>query len=251
MQKVKGIFAFSEKNINLNKKHGGYLKKKAKYVNIIIINGRKGTEKCMIKIDVKLPPEYTADDIKDAITALIPVARTEIGEIVILKRELKCSDKTNIYYQTSLGVSFSEEREAGLLKMRKKVSEMPDYSFSLPASSLSARPVVIGSGPAGLFAALALAEAGARPILYERGRDVDERLAAVEKFEKFGVLDPECNVQFGEGGAGTYSDGKLKVGGMDKYKMKVLTEFVSHGAPEDIIYTVGAHVGTDKLAVIV
>ena len=109
------------------------MKKKAKYVNIIIINGRKGTEKCMIKIDVKLPPEYTADDIKDAITALIPVARTEIGEIVILKRELKCSDKTNIYYQTSLGVSFSEEREAGLLKMRKKVSEMPDYSFSLPA----------------------------------------------------------------------------------------------------------------------
>lgn len=205
----------------------------------------------MIKIDVKLPLEYTAEDVKDSILKLLPVPREEIGETVIVKRTLNISDKGDIHYDATLGVSFSEERERGLLKMRKKVSEMPDFTLSLPKSRLASRPVVVGSGPAGLFAALALAESGARPILFERGLPVDERLSKVSQFEQFGVLDPECNVQFGEGGAGTYSDGKLKVGGMDKYKMKVLKEFVAAGAPEDIIYTVGAHLGTDKLALIV
>lgn len=205
----------------------------------------------MIKTEIKLPVGYTTEDVKDAICARLPVGRDEIREIRMLKRELKLADGADACYDVSVGVEFSAEREAGLLKMRKKVSQMPDYSFNLPKSAIPDRPVVIGSGPAGLFAALALAESGANPILYERGLPVDERLRAVEKFETLGILDSECNVQFGEGGAGTYSDGKLKVGGMDKYKMKVLVEFVSHGAPEDIAYTVGAHVGTDKLALIV
>ncbi len=205
----------------------------------------------MIKTDIKLPVGYTAEDIKSAICARLPVERCEIGETVMVKRALNISDKSDIHYDAAVGVEFSAERERGLLKMRKKVSEMPDYTLSLPKSRLTAPPVVIGSGPAGLFAALALAEAGAKPVLYERGLPVEKRLKKVSDFEKFGILDTECNVQFGEGGAGTYSDGKLKVGGMDKYKMKVLREFVSNGAPEDIIYTVGAHVGTDKLAEIV
>lgn len=205
----------------------------------------------MIKTDVKLPLEYTTEDIKNSITKVLPIPREEIGEIIIVKRSLNISDKADIHYDATVGISFSEERERGLLKMRKKVFEMPDYSFAPPKSRLSSPPVVVGAGPAGLFAALALAEAGAKPILYERGLPVDERLIKVSSFEKFGILDPECNVQFGEGGAGTYSDGKLKVGGMDKYKMKVLKEFVSQGAPRDIVYTVGAHLGTDKLALIV
>ena len=171
----------------------------------------------MIKTDVKLPINYNAESVKDAICARLPISRDEIGEVRFLKRELKISDNSDVHYDVSLGVEFSEEREAGLMKMKKKVSAMPNYSFTLQKSRLSARPTVIGAGPAGLFAALALAEAGARPILYERGFAVDERLLTVEKFEKFGILDTECNVQFGEGGAGTYSDGKLKVGGMDKY----------------------------------
>ena len=205
----------------------------------------------MIKTDIKLPLGYTGEDVKNSILKVIPVPREEIGETVIVKRSLNISDRSDIHYDATVGISFSAERERGLLKMRKKVSEMPDFALNLPKSQLSSRPIVVGSGPSGLFAALALAEAGARPILFERGLPVEERLLKVSCFEKFGILDPECNVQFGEGGAGTYSDGKLKVGGMDKYKMKVLKEFVECGAPEDIIYTVGAHVGTDKLAVIV
>ena len=99
----------------------------------------------------------------------------------------------------------------------------------------------------GLFAALLLAEAGARPMVIERGLATPERVKKVEAFTKFGILDPECNIQFGEGGAGTFSDGKLKVGGMDKYKYKVLSDFVNAGAPEDILYKSKPHIGTDIL----
>jgi uncharacterized FAD-dependent dehydrogenase len=98
---------------------------------------------------------------------------------------------------------------------------------------------------------LTLAESGACPIVIERGLDVDGRRRKIESFNKLGVLDTECNVQFGEGGAGTYSDGKLKTGAKDKYKYKVLEEFVDGGADESILYSTSAHLGTDKLPGIV
>lgn len=205
----------------------------------------------MIKTDVSLPYNYSDDDIFTALTLRIPVIREEIGDLKILKRTLCLDDKSDIHYKATVGISLLPEREAGLLKMKKKVSEADDFSLTIPPAKFISRPLVVGAGPAGLFAALLLAEAGANPILIERGLAVKERTEKVERFTKFGVLDPECNIQFGEGGAGTFSDGKLKVGGMDKYKYKVLSEFVSSGAPEDIIYTVGAHVGTDKLQNIV
>ena len=205
----------------------------------------------MIKTNIKLPFSYKSADIRDAIVASLPVSADEIGEIRIIKRSLNLSDKTNIHYDVSVGVSFSEEREAGLLKMKKKVSQCPNMPFNVKPRRMRSRPVVIGAGPAGLFSALLFAESGCRPILIERGHDVDERTRLVDSFRRFGILDTECNIQFGEGGAGTYSDGKLKVGAPDKYKMKILREFVEQGAPEDILYSVGAHVGTDKLAKIV
>ena len=114
------------------------------------------------------------------------------------------------------------------------------------------RPVVVGTGPGGMFAALALAEAGLRPVILERGKAVEERLKDVDLFWKTGVLKPESNVQFGEGGAGTFSDGKLMTGiKKDAYARKVLEEFVAAGAPEDILYLAKPHIGTDKLAKIV
>ena len=199
----------------------------------------------MVKIEIKVNTDYDKEKIKDAIALAFPVEKSEILDIVILKKVLKIDAKRE--FLLTLGVEFSPEREAGLLKMKKRVSECPSYTLNIPEKSFSASPVVVGAGPAGLFAALTLAQAGARPIVVERGDAVEERRRAVDVFFADGMLDEESNIQFGEGGAGAFSDGKLKVGGMDKYKRKVLAEFVEAGAPEDILYTVGAHLGTDKL----
>lgn len=205
----------------------------------------------MIKTEIKLPFNYSTEDIYSALMDRLPVGREEIKDIKIVKRTLNISDKSNIHYTATIAAEFSAEREVGLLKMKKKVAKMDDLSFDIPPCNFDSRPVVVGAGPAGLFAALLLAEAGARPILIERGLAVDEREKKVDLFTTLGILDPECNIQFGEGGAGSFSDGKLKVGGLDKYKYKVLSDFVNADAPEDILYTVGAHVGTDKLKNIV
>ena len=112
---------------------------------------------------------------------------------------------------------------------------------------LDHRPVVIGAGPAGLFAALILSESGARPIVLERGLPVKERGERVKIFSLTGTLDTECNVQFGEGGAGAFSDGKLKKGAPDKYKTRIIDELISAGADPSVAYSDTAHLGTDKL----
>lgn len=114
------------------------------------------------------------------------------------------------------------------------------------------RPLIVGSGPAGMFAGLALAEAGCCPLIIERGEDVQNRTATVNRFWKNNILNPQSNVQFGEGGAGTFSDGKLMTGiKKDIYTTKVFAELVEAGAPEEILYLAKPHLGTDKLAVIV
>ena len=215
-------------------------------------NKRKRKEgRAVIKTDIKLPFNYTAEDIYSALTDRLPVRKDEIKDVRLVKRTLNISDKSNIHYTATVAAEFSSEREAGLLKMKKKVAPMEDLSLDLPPSRFSSRPVVVGAGPAGLFAALLFAEAGARPVLIDRGLPVTEREKKVNAFTSLGLLDPECNIQFGEGGAGSFSDGKLKVGGMDKYKYKILSDLISFGAPEDILYSVGAHLGTDKLKNIV
>lgn len=204
----------------------------------------------MIKIDLVLPYRYDTAVIKERITSTIPILPSEISDVNIVRRELTISSGEPSYKAT---VAFSAlaDKEEGLLKIRNKVSRHVGDVFIPPKTELSFRPIVVGAGPAGLFAALTLAEAGTCPIVLERGLPVEERIKKIELFNKLGILDTECNAQFGEGGAGTYSDGKLKVGARDKYKMKVLSEFITAGADESIAYSASAHLGTDKLPEII
>ena len=206
----------------------------------------------MLRIDIKLPLKYTENDIKSKICSVFPITQEDIKHFEILKLALELSDRSNICYKAAIGVCFDGELEEKF-KLRKKIAtEVPSLEFKYAkynTSSLS--PVVIGAGPCGLFAALVLAEVGARPIILERGLSIDEREKEVEKFIRFGILNPECNIQFGEGGAGTYSDGKLKVGSKNSPKQKILDEFIHAGATPDISYSATAHLGTDKLGTIV
>ncbi len=206
----------------------------------------------MLRIDVKLPLKYTQNDIKSKICSVFPIKNDDVKSFEILKLSLDLSNKSSICYKAAIGVCFASELEEKF-KLRKKVAtEVESLEFTYGkynTSSLS--PVVIGAGPCGLFAALTLAEAGALPIVLERGLSIDEREKEVEKFIKFGILNPECNVQFGEGGAGTYSDGKLKVGSKNACKQKILDEFIEAGATADVSYSATAHLGTDKLGTIV
>lgn len=124
---------------------------------------------------------------------------------------------------------------------------MPYTPLEIPSSTLTKRPIIVGSGPAGLFAALILAKAGAAPLILERGKPVEERQKDVEAFQKNGVLNPESNVQFGEGGAGTFSDGKLNSGIHSPLCREVLETFAAHGAPLEILFDAKPHIGTDHL----
>ncbi len=208
-------------------------------------------ENTVIKTEVRLELSYTEDDVMRAILARLPVSASEIKRLEIRKRTLNIKDKSDPHYKASVAIELDPEREGGLLKMRKKVHQDEDLTLGIPRGAFSSRPVVVGAGPAGLFAALVLAESGARPIVLERGLDVQARKKSVDEFINSHRLDENSNIQFGEGGAGAFSDGKLKYGAIDKYKMKVLSEFVLAGADEEIKYSDSAHLGTDRLVGII
>ena len=130
--------------------------------------------------------------------------------------------------------------------------ERPEYKLPEPGSAkLSNRPAVVGAGPAGMFAAWVLARAGYRPVVLERGRDMENRRADVERFLSGGPLDETSNVQFGEGGAGAFSDGKLVTRIRDPRCLEILRQLVRCGASDDILYSARAHVGTDRLALVI
>lgn len=206
----------------------------------------------MLRIDVKLPLNYTENDIKSKIRETFRIENADIRDYMLLKLSLDLTNASAPCRRAAIGVLLDGELEDRLAKRTKVCSRVQELELELGKYDLGdARPVVVGSGPCGLFAAMLLAEAGARPIILERGLPIEERDIKVNALRTLGVLDPECNVQFGEGGAGTYSDGKLKVGALDKYKYKILREFIAAGATPDIVYSATAHLGTDRLGGIV
>lgn len=182
------------------------------------------------------------------------IAEDRIAEVRLLRRSVDARRKGNVHFVATLGVTLTggsaEETEA-VARCGRADAVIAEPRPAPPLVRLAEtpvpRPVVVGTGPAGLFAALHLARAGARPIVLERGQAVEERIRAVETFERDGVLDPECNIQFGEGGAGTFSDGKLTASTKDPRSRDVLRALVEAGAPAEIEWQAKPHIGTDML----
>jgi uncharacterized FAD-dependent dehydrogenase len=207
--------------------------------------------------EVKLPLNHTDDQLSAAILARLDIPAAELLGFTIFKRSYDARKKSAIVLIYSLDIDV--KGEAALLKRLKHdlhLMPSPDTSYKFVANGEqlaghdnNPRPVVIGTGPCGLFAALVLAQMGLRPIILERGKEVRERTVDTFGFWRKRELNPESNVQFGEGGAGTFSDGKLysQIKDPKHYGRKVLTEFVKAGAPEEIIYVSKPHIGTFRL----
>lgn len=211
----------------------------------------------MIRINqIKVPLEHTRQDIERKAAAVLRIAPSEILDWQIVKKSIDARKKPEIWINYSLDVSVMSPKKV-LAKCRSKqvqAVEEKTYKFPMPGSrQLHSRPVIVGTGPAGLFCGYLLAKHGYKPLLLERGNCVEKRITDVEKFWQEGVLDPASNVQFGEGGAGTFSDGKLNTLVKDKFgrNKEVLRIFVEAGAPEQILYEAKPHIGTDILVSVV
>ena len=207
----------------------------------------------MIRInELKLPLEHPPEALKTTAARRLGVAEAAIRQLTVFKRNHDVRKKTAPLFIYTVDIAI--DGEAAALKRLAgdpKIGPTPDtsYHFVAQAQPANSRPVIVGFGPAGIFAALVLAQMGFRPLVLERGKAVRERTKDTWGLWRNKVLDPESNVQFGEGGAGTFSDGKLYSQVKDPRHLgrKVLTEFVKAGAPEEILYVAKPHIGTFRL----
>ncbi len=208
----------------------------------------------MIRItDVRLPLEHDSESLKSAVRQKLSVCTADILDICIFRKAVDARRKT-IYVSYTLDVSVRDE--SVLLQKfsdNRRISRTPDMEYRFPVcvkGKVSQRPVIIGAGPCGLFAGLILAQAGFEPVILERGKPLAERIRDVHNFWRNGILDVQSNALFGQGGAGTFSDGKLTTQITDKANRcrKVLMELVDCGAPPEILFLSKPHIGTDKLA---
>ncbi len=203
----------------------------------------------MIRIrQVKIPVKKDSEEyIKTKLKKILNIS--SIVNYKIIKKSIDARDKNNILYVYEFDIETKDENK--ILKNKDVfISPNTNYEFIINKSKkFDSKPIIVGSGPAGLFCAYMLATAGLNPIIIERGEKIEDRVKTVEKFFEKNILNPNSNIQFGEGGAGTFSDGKLNTLTKDKFNrhQKVFEIFVENGAPEEIMYLNKPHIGTDIL----
>ena len=215
----------------------------------------------MIRLNqLKLPVDHTREQLIHKTAQYLRIPAADILELQIVRQSLDARKKPALFYSYSVNVTVKKEEKVykdacrRLGKANVLLTEKTEYLFPAEGSTQQKHPtVIIGMGPAGLFCGYYLAQHGYAPVILERGADVDARQADVEAFWQTGRLKPDSNVQFGEGGAGTFSDGKLNTLVKDKYgrNTEVLKTFVKHGADPAILYQAKPHIGTDVLSKVV
>lgn len=203
---------------------------------------------------LKLTIDEEVSNLKYAILRKLKIEEKDLIGYRIFKQSIDARKKDMIYFIYTVDVELKNEKIFLKKNKDKDISVTPamDYEYVQPGrETMPDRPVIMGTGPAGLFAGLILAEMGYMPVLLERGSDVDKRVEIVREFWNEGRINTRCNVQFGEGGAGAFSDGKLTTLIRDRRCRKILDEMILAGAPDEILYSAKPHVGTDKLRAVV
>lgn len=205
----------------------------------------------MLKLNgLRAPLDYTDSSLRLLVARKLKIAPADLLSFRVFRRSVDARDRQDVHFVLSVNLTLRDEAAAAR-RCRELTPVFDKPVPAVPKASFRKPPLVVGAGPAGLFTALILARAGARPVLIERGKPVEQRTGDVRILRESGILQPESNVQFGEGGAGAFSDGKLTCGIKSPHVRTVLEILAAHGAPEEILIDQKPHIGTDLLRSVV